>query len=377
MPRGKRIKLATGIYRDNLGYAIVATVHGRRIEQRWPGDLTLQALKTKREQLIHKLSLKVPRKGTLKADVEVYLASLPDGSMKRNRVRECGAWGAFYGKPRSVLTSALLKAEMQTWTMSASSSNKAITALKAVYHFHDGPEAPTPLDHIPRAKQPREIRRVPQAVVTMILRAMGPSKSRARLKVLARTGLPQKQISKIQPHHLDLDAREVTVTPRRKGHGVPARTLPLTHKAVRAFKEFQRMQAFGAFSNHSLWDTFQVAVEKAKARWKGRWPAADHIRPYDLRHAFLTEVYRESRDLRATSELALHSDLSTTARYAEAAVTDTAVAARDALEAMPRNRRVARHLITPFRAKKQGTRSGSERGTPKRNAAKTAGKRRR
>lgn len=51
----------------------------------------------------------------------------------------------------------------------------------------------------------------------------------------------------------------------------------------------------------------------------------------DLQHSFLTGAYRRRRDLRAVAELALHSDLRTTQRYAEAAVSETA---RKAIEQM-------------------------------------------
>jgi integrase len=43
-------------------------------------------------------------------------------------------------------------------------------------------------------------------------------------------------------------------------------------------------------------------------------------RPYDLRHSFLTEAYRVSRDIRATQELALHTDVRMTRRYTLGAV---------------------------------------------------------
>jgi site-specific recombinase XerC len=192
------------------------------------------------------------------------------------------------------------------------------------------------------------------------------------LKVLARTGLPQAQIAALQPHHLDLEAREITVTPRHKGRGVAARTLPITHKAVRAFKEFQREKAFGTFSRHSMWRMFQQAVEAAKASWKGRWPAAERLRPYDLRHAFATELYKRTRDLRATAELLLHADMTMTARYAEAAVSHTAQAARDAMDSATRSATNGRHN-PPDHARIARLGSRKKRGTSGKNPQKKAG----
>lgn len=369
MPRAKRRKLYKNIYADNHGYAIVVTYKGQRVEKRFPAELTLQTLKTHRETLLYDLAKASPIRGSLRADYEAYLLSLPAGRMKDNRERECRVWAKLGPFPRASITADMIARELAHMKFSASSKKKALTALKAVYRFHGDTE--TPVDTIKRPREQHEIRGIPQSVVTMILRQLPRSKTRARLKVLARTGLPHAQIAALQPHHLDLERREVTVTPRRKGRGVPARTLPITHKAVRAFKEFQREEAWGPFSRHSMWRMFQEAVTAAKAAWKGRWPAPEHLRPYDLRHAFATEVYRRSRDLRATAELLLHADMTMTARYAELAVTQTAQAARDLLE-VPRESATRTIHTPPVRARKSRPAKRRNRGTQRRGSVKKA-----
>lgn len=373
MPRTTRRKLAphlTGIYADNHGYAVVVTYKGVRKEKHLKKGTTVRKLREARAKLLHDLKTKVPLQGTFKGDAAAYLSSLPDGTKyKENREYECRAWYPYIGKlPRAQITPELVTHALHTMTGAPSSKRKCMTALKAIWRYHDGPDAATPIDHVKRPRETHEIRDVPRGVVTMILRKMPKGKTRARLKVLARTGLPHAQIAAIQPHHLDLERREITVSPRRKGKGSPARTLPITHKAVRAFKEFQRANAWGTFSRHAMRSMFKEAVEAAKESWKGRWPARDQIRPYDLRHAFLTEAYKQSRDLRATAELGLHADLTMTARYAAAAVSDTAQAVRDALDRATGSATRKRHKPTdqarngtPLSSKVRGTSRGQFR----------------
>ena len=64
---------------------------------------------------------------------------------------------------------------------------------------------------------------------------------------------------------------------------------------------------------------FRNAVRNARATRKDI-PAS--IRAYDLRHSFLTELYRRTGDIHAVSHLALHSTPAQTARYAQSAVKD-------------------------------------------------------
>lgn len=368
MPRTTRKKISSnlkGIYADNHGFAVVVTYKGRRKEKHFRKGTSLRTLKDSRAKLLHDLKLKVPAAGTFRADALAYLASLPENHYKENRSYELRPWYRFIGAlSRTQVTPELLSHALAEINAPPSTTRKYLTAIQAVWRYHDGRLAPSPADHIRRPREQHEIRDVPRAVVTMILRKLRPSKTRARLKVLARTGLPHAQIAAIEPHHLDLEKRELTVTPRRKGKGVPARTIPITFAAVRAFKEFQRMNAWGSFSRHSMRKIFLEAVTAAKASWQGRWPARENLRPYDLRHAFLTEAYKRSRDLRATAELGLHADLAMTARYAAAAVSDTAQAARDAIDQRSATRRAtnSRHKAT-VHARKSRSGTAKKRGT--------------
>lgn len=348
MPREWRKRLDESIYEDNHGWEIIVRRNGKtgrkRVNKKKHGHHTLGQLRAIRTTLIDDLkTYKVTRgRGSLHGDVAAYLATLPAGRMKNDRANELNAWVAIYGKwPRKQITSQIVRGQLAQWQTegrAASTLNHRRQALKSLYRALDGPEAPTPCDHVPKAVERREIRNVPPVVVAAILRRVPNTQNGARIKVIARTGLPHAQLGRVKPSDIDSKHRTLHVTPRRKGAGTKARTIPITHAAVRAFALMARHEAWGPFSNSSLHKVFQQAVQDAKKHWpKGkRWPAPATIRPYDLRHAFLTEVYRRTRDLRATAELGLHANMTMTARYAEAAVSATAAAARDLMDGTSR-----------------------------------------
>lgn len=341
MPRTYRKTLAPNIYEDDAAFEIIVTRNGRtNPPARYPKTKTLAFLKVERERIIYDLETKAKKTapGTLRGDVALYLKTLPKTRMTQVRAAELAAWVEHWGDwKRDQITAQIVRGQLAQWQtegFAPSTRNHRRQALRSLYKTLDGPDATTPVDHVQKAVEERQIRYVPPVVVAAILRRLRPNISGARIKVLARTGLPPAQIGRLQPSDVDLVHRTVQVTPRKKGAGTKARTIPLTYAAVRAFKLMARTKAWGPISGSSLHGAFMRAVSKAREHWpKDRpWLAPAKIRPYDLRHAFLTEVYRRTRDLRATAELALHADMTMTSRYAEAAVSATAAAARDAMD---------------------------------------------
>lgn len=346
MPRTFRKPVKLGrdvlacIYEDNHGYEIIVQRKGQQHRERFDRGTPKPTLKAHRQRIIDDLVVRAAKSspGTLAGDAARYLETIQPGRTRDDRENELQAWIAQYGATkRAQLTTQDVRVQLATWRaagLKPSTLNHRRQALRSLYKTLDGPDAPTPCDHIPKYQEERIIRDVPRACVIAILRQLPRTKNGARIKVIARTGLPHVQVGKIQRADLRLTTRDVSITPRRKGAGAKARRVPLTHAAVRAFREFDRLDAYGPFSNSSLHKVFQQAVKDAIDKWPGRWPGPTKIRPYDLRHAFLSEVYRRTKDLRATAELGLHASMTITARYAEAAVSDTASAARDAMDNM-------------------------------------------
>ena len=185
--------------------------------------------------------------------------------------------------------------------------------------MRDVPRFPEPRP-APRALDPADIRRV--------LDDLGDTASRARLEVLAATGLPAKQLGLLTPDDVDLERAVMRVAGRSKGAGAPGRALPLSPAAIDAFRRLSRLKAWGPFSNSSLGKAFRGACVRVLGR--------DDLTPYVLRHSFATAVYAATGDLHAVGQLLLHSSPTLTARYALAAVPDRL---RDAVAraAVPQN----------------------------------------
>lgn len=354
MARGTRDTEEPNIYRDHYGFEIILRKRGKTGRARYLGHhYSIEFLRDERERIADELekSAAVVR-GTFAADVAAMLKTLSAGVYRENRRRECKAWldAGFGTKRRHAITASQITTQCGVWHASgiaASTINHRLTGLRAVYKFHD--HGVGPCATVKRYRERRDVRAIPQAAVEAVLmqlecvRISSVKRSRivipnsARLMVMARTGLPPEQIRRLKPTDVDLVKRSMFIRSRKKGAGVPGRSLPLTHAAVRAFQAMHETKAWGAFSTASLFHHFQRARERAVAAWCehcGPWPAPDNFHPYDLRHAFLTEVYRRTRDLRVTAELGLHADMTMTALYAQAAVTETANAARDILDGM-------------------------------------------
>lgn len=367
MPRTRRTRLATGIYRDTYGHAIIVKRHGRAVEKRYPPDKPLGWLKNERERLIATLDRKGPRghQGTLAGDVEAFLRQLPEGRPKQDMAHWLSAWLPALGTtPREAITTQMARHAMAGWRVQdrlpgPSTQNHRRHALRALYKALDGPDAPTPCDDIGRTKERKQMRVVPRGVVLAVLRRLPPCATTARLKVLARTGWPHTQIAKLLPHDIDYAKRLVRVTGREKGGGTRDMLIPVTESACRALRLMERCEAWGPFSRHSMHKTFTLARDKAIAKWHGIWPAPANLHPYDLRHGFIAlALERSGGNLLGVSKLALHSDVSMTAFYAASMANPMALAVRDALSRKVPPESATRTPQTPtVSARKRGSKS--------------------
>jgi integrase len=315
---GKRHLIAKGIYRDKSGIAIIVSVRGAPREFRRDERGRSYATFTKDQLIIERKRIdarehlkddKVNRsEHALAADVRAYLHTL-SGRTKADADNLLTHWTDTFGdRDRKTLTALELRQHAATWIdIAASTFNHRRQALISLYRALDGPGAPNPARELPKRK---ELMGAPKAlsydVIAKVLKAMPPTQSRARLKLMAYTGLPQMQIEKLTPD--DWQGDRLRVTPRRKGAGSVGRWLPLSLEAKAAMLEFTRLQCWGSFSRSSLWKA-----------WNAYGPPGSN--PYSLRHSWITELYRRSNgDVLAVKQLALHSMLQQTERYAAAAL---------------------------------------------------------
>jgi integrase len=267
--------------------------------------------------------------GRFEDDARAYLATVTAMPSYSDRQRHIEEWIAVFGAtPRATISSDDITAQLQKWAteprvvtrldqqpqtivLSASSVNQRRTALMHLYTTLDGKAAPNPVRDTPKFREPdARPRHLSYATIRKLFAAMPASQSKARLMVLAYTGIPHKQIATIAATDVDLKAGTVTVAGRRKGSGTHAVTLPLTKEGIAAFKMMAREDAWGPFSRGSLRKAFVAAATKI---------GLEGARPYDLRHSFGTEVLLSTGSMQATQLLMMHSKDTLTRRYTLAA----------------------------------------------------------
>ena len=312
----KKTRLATGIFRDGSGIFIRVSVRGepsdfRKNEQgeRYQG-WSLSRLLIERKRIDAREHLKDQRQqiasASLCADAEAYVKTLPEVRRRKARVLLAPWLVAFGDRARGDLTALDLRQHAAAWVCAASTFNHRRQELINVFKTLD-PKGDNPVREIPKRTEilgaPKAL---PYAVIESIFAQMPECKTRARLKLMAYTGLPQMQIQKLTP--TDWQGAKLRVSPRRKGAGAAGRILPISREAQAAMEEFTRLEAWGDFSRPSMRNFWQRYAPKGTT-------------PYALRHSWITELYRRSNgDVLALQQLALHSRLEQTQRYAAAAL---------------------------------------------------------
>lgn len=150
-----------------------------------------------------------------------------------------------------------------------------------------------------------------------------PSLALLRARVMIYTGLPPKLLMAVTADDLDFRAAKLYVHGRTKGDGVEERELSLGPEALAAFKAFHAANAYAEFSVSSMGRSVKAAFKRVGY--------TRHVRLYDLRHSYLTQVYRITRDTATVARLGMHAEGSPiTARYTKGAnqdVDEAAVAA--------------------------------------------------
>jgi integrase len=190
--------------------------------------------------------------------------------------------------------------------------NKVRQALYQLYaHLDAGTGLENPVAAVPTRKPPElEPRALDVALVRQALAQLPRSKTKARLIVMAYTGLRPEEVRRIERRDWSPRApRQMFVRTAKGGMRV---VHPLTRAGAAAMRYFVARDAFGPFTAAPLERWWKAAV-KAVA------PDLDST-PYDLRHTYGTELYRATRDIKATQAGLRQKSVSMTMRYVQAAV---------------------------------------------------------
>lgn len=341
MARTARRRLATGIYRDAAGIAVVAFVRGTRLERRVPLDTyTLPELKALRRSLGQQQAETLPAtpsKGTLAADVAAYLVDVRPilaPATWRSRQSELQAWVSVLGPlPRHRITRAHLETAMRAWQTpeerparrgprgrryvprpwvapSAKTIKNRVIALRALWHRLDGKRAATPADELELPKSPK---RTPRPVDLSTIRRtvahlirqeragrLRDAKTRARFMVLVTCGQRPVQLQQSAAADVDLAAR-IWYVPAAKG-GDPVE-LWLNDDMLAAWQLFIAAEAWGVYDSRSFVRTLRAAG----------WP--DGVRAYDARHTVGITLSRQGVDLGDIQSVLGHRSVETTRRF--------------------------------------------------------------
>lgn len=325
MPRrGKRVRLANGIYRDKTGIAATVSVGSgpakRQREKRYPAGTALKVIKDWQQDTaaILRADLGVAKRGTLKADADRYLRLaqyLKNWSGVRSEVR---AWTALYGPlHRTQITPAhVLEARVQ-WLADGyapKTVNDRVGRLRRLYRTLDAtPQRPTPptpcdtIDDLPIVLAPSV---APEAgILITVLRnleagerhgTLRDAKTRARFLVLATTGKRPAEVMRAIPEDLSLETRVWRVRNAKGGWG-PG--IYLNDDMLAAWQLFVEADAWGAFNTGSYARTLRTAG----------WPAG--LRPYNLRHGVGQAMSAAGVDLSDIQAHYGHRQIATTRRH--------------------------------------------------------------
>jgi integrase len=374
--RAARITLEPGIYQDAYGYAVIVRIGSgktarRSPEHRYPLDTdrdVLRACQARERARLLTDRAKDPhantRRGTLSADVRLYFktATLSKNITQARRQHFDWLIAQFPNRRRDTLKHDELRRALNTiWTVaqkgkpshpaSASLKNDYRTAISHLFTVLDGKNAPNPVRDIPKfAEPPAMIRHVSYDIIDAILAELRdtgtakgatrpPSKTKARLRVLAYAPLTPAQLWTLPRANVDWIASTILVPGRKKGAGTLPAIKPIGPEALEAFRAFDRADCWETVpSKASLWKRFIGARDRAVAKLRQSRPDLDvshaaRMRPYDLRHSFGTFAYQQTGSLPATQELLDHADARTTRRYAQGAVPERLRAAGAAIAA--------------------------------------------
>lgn len=301
-------RLDRGIYKTPSGFRVYVRI-GKTLEsKRFPPTYTLDALRKWRDEHIRLRRPEKAARGTLAADVEVYLNAVAAMPTYTDRVREISAWLPAFGKrPRWTLRPEHISAQLAQWRAEGyapNTCNHRRSALSHLYSVLDGKAAYNPLRDVKAYPLPPPLKRgLPMSTVRKVLKQIRGPKTRARLEVLAWTGLRPSELMRLTPALVDLK-RGIALVPTAKGG--PPREIAFT-LAKAAWKRLVKADALGEFSVQSTRKSLHRACEKA---------GVPPFRVYDLRHSFLSALRQSGADLSDVQAQAGHSDIALTRRYA-------------------------------------------------------------
>lgn len=326
MARGKRTKVAKGIYSDQYGFSAVVVVGDQRKEHRFAGDTPIEKIEawqkeTRGTLLIESAKGHAPQKrnrDSFRRAVASYLKQIKGRRGAASDRSHLMAWIERLGdRSRSSITAADVRLALAAWRtegqrrlhqkrarpLQPQTLRHRYRVLKKLYHVLDGPTARTPCDDVPRPGVPKTI---PKDVKIDIIRKVATRlrekdpMTYARFIVLATTGKAPAELMRASENDVDFRRRTWRIFPSK---GRDPQLLELNDEMIAALKVFRAANAWGEY------DT----TKHARILRRYGWP--EDVRPYNVRHALAIELLRRGADIGDIQAHLGHASVETTRTF--------------------------------------------------------------
>lgn len=314
--RGKRKRIARGIYEDKYGRSgIYRDRHGRQREVRCPPGTPVAEVReavdtAKRKERGSGAASTV--RGTLAAAVDKWDGLERHLASWMERRSELRAWVELYGpKKLTAITREDVQRALSAWSQAGlkpKTLRNRLWSLRHLYHVLQGSKTETPCDDV---RPPAKVRTPPAWVSPDVILAvygrlleqerkhyLRDAKTRARFMVLASTGRRPSEVMRAKPDDVDLE-RGVWRVRDGKGGWTPG-GLPLNEDRREAWRVFIEANAWGKYNTGSF----------AKRLRQAGWPPG--IRPYNLRHSVGIDMSELGVDLQDVGAALGHAAVQTT-----------------------------------------------------------------
>jgi len=246
----------------SVGHRATVKVGKLQREKRYPAETGLKTIKGWQDDTRVALRKIAPaaERGTFAADAARYLKAVAAMPTLKEREKHIGLRVAEFGnRARYSITTADVDAVLNRWLlakMSPSTVRNRRTALLHLWNRLDGTDAPNPVRRAMKPAIPEpEARAITYDQINAILKAMpdvgqgiagkdrdDASKTKARLAVIAFTGLPHALVKRLTPASVAWQVGVVTVPRRNKGKGAKSRPLKLTDAGLAALRHFAELE---------------------------------------------------------------------------------------------------------------------------------------
>lgn len=334
-----------GIRRRRGGWYVTVRVRGHLYTKQFPIETTVGEMRVWRARQIDTHGGRRARTGSLRGDVERFLAKpeIAAQSYVGQTAAHLTRWVEELGgdRPRVDITRDEIETVIQRWLTRYAEPTvyHRRSVLLSLYTTLDGPGAANPAKETtcPKSWIPRD-HSVPFATLAAIVDAMPawcypktgirqPALAQLVARVILAVGIRPVDLLKIRRGDIQWDAATLRWPASGKGHGVAARTLPLTPEGLAALRQFDAAHAYGIFNITAVSHSFKRAARRVEGH-------ETPIHLYALRHSVGADLYRSTRDLATVGRMLGHAPGSrVTAQYAQGANADVDRAAAAALSA--------------------------------------------